>query len=101
VQKRDVQKPARRKKETDRGRSPPRRLPRAPARRLKLRHEISNLLAIIVGNLDLVAQSSRGHPELEEVAREALEAALRMTTLADELLAPGRDTAKAPAKRRR
>ncbi len=94
---RDVQKPARRTKVTERGKSPPRRAPRTPARHLKLRHEVNNLLAIIIGNLDLIAQSSRGNPELDEVAREALEAALRMTALADELLAVGRK-AKTRAK---
>jgi CheY-like chemotaxis protein len=50
-------------------------------------HDFNNLLSIIIGNLDLLLERSRSDPEAEELARDALAAALCGADLTRSLLA--------------
>ncbi len=52
-----------------------------------LAHDFNNLLAIIVGNLDLLREIRQGDPVTDELARDALESALRGADLTRRLLA--------------
>lgn len=58
-------------------------------------HDFNNLLAIVIGNLDLLSELVSSNPELEELARAALSAALRGVELNQRLL----DAAANPASR--
>ena len=50
-------------------------------------HDFNNLLGIIIGNLDLLRERQKVDPGSEELAREALDAALRGADLTQRLLA--------------
>jgi|RhiMetdeSRZDD1v2_1073273.scaffolds.fasta_scaffold60334_2 signal transduction histidine kinase len=50
-------------------------------------HDFNNLLAVIVGNLDLLRERKKTDPEVQELAGDALEAALRGADLTRRLLA--------------
>ena len=50
-------------------------------------HDFNNLLGVIIGNLDLLAERPSPDPDAEELAREALDAALRGADLTQRLLA--------------
>jgi PAS domain S-box-containing protein len=50
-------------------------------------HDFNNLLGVIIGNLDLLREQHGGVPEIDELAREALDAATRGAELTRGLLA--------------
>ncbi|HMN87066.1 MAG TPA: PAS domain S-box protein, partial [Bauldia sp.] len=50
-------------------------------------HDFNNLLAVIIGNLDLLCEMQKDNEELQELAREALEAAMSGADLTRRLLA--------------
>jgi signal transduction histidine kinase len=50
-------------------------------------HDFNNLLGIIIGNLDLLTERQAVDPELGQLTREALDAALRGAGLTQRLLA--------------
>jgi signal transduction histidine kinase len=52
-----------------------------------LAHDFNNLLAVVIGNLDTLQEARKDDPELNELAGEALEAALRGADLTRRLLA--------------
>jgi signal transduction histidine kinase/DNA-binding LytR/AlgR family response regulator len=52
-----------------------------------LSHDLNNLLAIIIGNLDLLHDEISGNPDADEIVNAALEAALRGADLNQRLLA--------------
>jgi PAS domain S-box-containing protein len=50
-------------------------------------HDFNNLLGVVIGNLDLLSERQGGDAEAEELARQALDAALRGAQLTQRLLA--------------
>jgi signal transduction histidine kinase/ActR/RegA family two-component response regulator len=50
-------------------------------------HDFNNLLGIIIGNLDLLRELAADRPEIDELAKDALDAALRGAELNKRLLA--------------
>lgn len=50
-------------------------------------HDFNNLLGVIIGNLDLLNRRQNSDPRLQELTRDALEAALRGADLTKRLLA--------------
>jgi signal transduction histidine kinase/CheY-like chemotaxis protein len=53
-------------------------------------HDFNNLLGVIIGNLDLLLRSASATPFVEELSRDALEAAVRGADLVRQLLAYAR-----------
>jgi PAS domain S-box-containing protein len=50
-------------------------------------HDFNNILGVIIGNLDLLLELCRGRPDINELARDALAAALHGSDLTQGLLA--------------
>ncbi len=61
-------------------------------------HDFNNLLGIIIGNLDLLLESRKDDPEVDELAREAVDAAVRGADLTRRLLAFARRQPLQPAR---
>jgi signal transduction histidine kinase len=53
-------------------------------------HDFNNILAIIIGNLDLLEEALSGQPKLAEIVQSALKAAARGASLTHQLLAYSR-----------
>ena len=52
-----------------------------------LAHDFNNLLAIVIGNLDMLVSEKKSDPEVQELGKEALDAALQGADLTKRLLA--------------
>jgi signal transduction histidine kinase/CheY-like chemotaxis protein len=50
-------------------------------------HDFNNLLGVIIGNLDILREARKEDPEVDDLAREALDAAVRGADLTRRLLA--------------
>lgn len=61
-------------------------------------HDFNNLLGIIIGNLDLLRDRQSSDPDADELAQEALDAALRGADLTQRLLAFARRQPLQPAR---
>lgn len=61
-------------------------------------HDFNNLLGVIIGNLDMVCDLTKGNAEIDELAGDALDAALRGAELTRRLLAFARRQPLSPAR---
>jgi PAS domain S-box-containing protein len=61
-------------------------------------HDFNNLLGIIIGNIDLLRSARKDDPEADELAHDALDAALRGADLARRLLAFARQQPLKPQR---
>ncbi|HXQ53541.1 MAG TPA: ATP-binding protein [Stellaceae bacterium] len=61
-------------------------------------HDFNNLLGVIIGNIDLLRELAKGRPEIDELAKDALDAALRGAELTKHLLAFARRQPLNPAR---
>ena len=61
-------------------------------------HDFNNLLGIIIGNLDMLRDLTKGNADIDELAGDALEAALRGAELTSRLLAFARRQPLSPAR---
>ncbi len=50
-------------------------------------HDFNNLLGVVIGNLDLLREGARNNPQIDQLAQEALDAALKGADLTKRLLA--------------
>jgi signal transduction histidine kinase/DNA-binding response OmpR family regulator len=63
-----------------------------------LAHDFNNLLGVVIGNIDLLRELAADRPEFEELAKDALDAALRGADLTRRLLAFARRQPLSPTR---